>query len=244
MQVTSNLDERNEIPSSKLACDFLPILKQLKCCWPCMGFSDPNNDKITEEQLVKDLQAGETGSFEQLANLYQRKIYSLSFNLTRNAMDSQDVTQEVLLTLFRKGHTFQGKSAFSSWVYRITLNASYMKLRTRKREPAVSIDELLPSFNNSGFQQKKIQDWSENTESLLFDNETREVIQKAVDLLPDKEKIVFMLRDVEGLSTAKVGDILELTVPAVKSRLHRARLFLRKKLASYFEEYTIRKENK
>ena len=67
-----------------------------------MGFSDPNNDKITEEQLVKDLQAGETGSFEQLANLYQRKIYSLSFNLTRNAMDSQDVTQEVLLTLFRK----------------------------------------------------------------------------------------------------------------------------------------------
>ena len=119
-----------------------------------------------------------------------------------------------------------------------------MKLRTRKREPAVSIDELLPSFNNSGFQQKKIQDWSENTESLLFDNETREVIQKAVDLLPDKEKIVFMLRDVEGLSTAKVSDILELTVPAVKSRLHRARLFLRKKLANYFEEYTVRKENK
>ena len=209
-----------------------------------MGFSDPNNDKVTEEQLVKDLQAGETGSFEQLANLYQKKIYALSFNLTRNAMDSQDVTQEVLLTLFRKGHTFQGKSAFSSWVYRITLNASYMKLRTRKKEPAVSIDELLPSFNSSGFQQKKIQDWSENTESLLFDNETREVIQKAVDLLPDKEKIVFMLRDVEGLSTAKVGDILELTVPAVKSRLHRARLFLRKKLANYFEEYKVRKENK
>ena len=98
-----------------------------------MGFSDPTKDKATEEQLVKDLQAGEMGSFEQLANLYQKKIYSLSFNLTRNATDSQDVTQEVLLTLFRKGHTFQGKSAFSSWVYRITLNASYMKLRSRKK---------------------------------------------------------------------------------------------------------------
>jgi len=97
-----------------------------------MGFSDPTKDKATEEQLVKDLQAGEMGSFEQLANLYQGKIYSLSFNLTRNATDSQDVTQEVLLTLFRKWHTFQGKSAFSSWVYRITLNASYMKLRSRK----------------------------------------------------------------------------------------------------------------
>ena len=209
-----------------------------------MGFSDPTKDKATEEQLVKDLQAGEMGSFEQLANLYQKKIYSLSFNLTRNATDSEDVTQEVLLTLFRKGHTFQGKSAFSSWVYRITLNASYMKLRSRKREPNVSIDDLLPSFNKAGFQQEKIQDWSESTESLLFDNETRKVIQKAVDLLPDREKVVFILRDVEGLSTEKVGNILELTIPAVKSRLHRARLFLRKKLANYFGEYRTCKERK
>ena len=209
-----------------------------------MGFSDPTNDKAIEEQLVKDLQAGKTGSFEQLANLYQKKIYALSFNLTRNATDSQDVTQEVLLTLFRKGHTFQGRSAFSSWVYRITLNASYMKLRSRKREPSVSIDDLLPSFNKAGFQQEKIQDWSENTESLLFDNETREVIQKAVDLLPDKEKVVFILRDIEGLSTEKVSKILQLTIPAVKSRLHRARLFLRKKLANYFWEFKTRKESK
>jgi len=209
-----------------------------------MGFSEPTEDKVTEEQLVKDLQAGEMGSFEQLANLYQKKIYALSFNLTRNVTDSQDVTQEVLLTLFKKGHTFQGRSAFSSWVYRITLNATYMKLRTRKKEPNISIDELLPSFNGSGFQQEKIQDWSENTESLLFDNETREIIQKAVDLLPDKEKIVFLLRDVEGLSTEKVSGILELTVPAVKSRLHRARLFLRKRLANYFEEYKVHKETK
>ena len=209
-----------------------------------MGFSEPKEAKAEEEQLVKDLQAGKTESFERLATLFQKKIYALSFNLTRNAMDSEDVTQEVLLTLFKKIHTFQGKSAFSSWVYRITLNATYMKLRSRKRDQSISIEELLPSFNGSGFQQEKIQDWSENTESLLFDNETRETIQKAVDLLPEKEKIVFLLRDVEGLSTEKVGEVLELTVPAVKSRLHRARLFLRKKLADYFEEYKVRKETK
>ncbi|HAX47102.1 MAG TPA: RNA polymerase subunit sigma [Nitrospina sp.] len=209
-----------------------------------MGFSEPKEAKVEEEQLVKDLQAGKTESFERLATLFQKKIYALSFNLTRNAMDSEDVTQEVLLTLFKKIHTFQGKSAFSSWVYRITLNATYMKLRSRKKDQSISIEELLPSFNGSGFQQEKIQDWSENTESLLFDNETRETIQKAVDLLPEKEKIVFLLRDVEGLSTEKVGEILELTVPAVKSRLHRARLFLRKKLANYFEEYKVRKETK
>ncbi len=209
-----------------------------------MGFSEPKEAKAEEEQLVKDLQAGKTESFERLATLFQKKIYALSFNLTRNAMDSEDVTQEVLLTLFKKIHTFQWKSAFSSWVYRITLNASYMKLRSRKKDQSISIEELLPSFNGSGFQQEKIQDWSENTESLLFDNETRETIQKAVDLLPDKEKVVFLLRDVEGLSTEKVSEILELTIPAVKSRLHRARLFLRKKLANYFEEYKVRKETK
>ena len=119
-----------------------------------------------------------------------------------------------------------------------------MKLRSRKREQSISIEELLPSFNGSGFQQEKIRDWSENTESLLFDNEVRETIQKAVSLLPDKERIVFLLRDVEGLSTENVSEVLELTVPAVKSRLHRARLFLRKKLANYFDEYKIQKERK
>jgi RNA polymerase sigma-70 factor (ECF subfamily) len=159
-------------------------------------------------------------------------------------MDAQDVTQEVLLTLFRKINMFQGKSAFSSWVYRITLNTSYMKLRSKKKEPNISIDELMPSFNRAGFQQEKIQDWSENTESLMFNTEIRDVINKAVDLLPGKEKVVFLLRDVEGLSTEKTGEILNLTVPAVKSRLHRARLFLRKKLSYYFEEFSSRKAEK
>ena len=159
-------------------------------------------------------------------------------------MDAQDVTQEVLLTLFRKINMFQGKSAFSSWVYRITLNTSYMKLRSKKKEPNISIDELMPSFNRAGFQQEKIQDWSENTESLMFNTETRDVINKAVDLLPEKEKVVFLLRDVEGLSTEKTGEIMDLTVPAVKSRLHRARLFLRKKLSYYFEEFSSRKAKK
>ena len=119
-----------------------------------------------------------------------------------------------------------------------------MKLRSKKKEPKISIDELMPSFNGAGFQQEKIQDWSENTESLMFNAETRDVINKAVDLLPEKEKVVFLLRDVEGLSTEKTGEILNLTVPAVKSRLHRARLFLRKKLSYYFEEFSSRKAEK
>ena len=209
-----------------------------------MSFSQTKEDKATEEALVLDLQNGNLEAYDKIVKIYQKKIYGLSFNLTRNQMDAQDVTQEVLLTLFRKINMFQGKSAFSSWVYRITVNASYMKLRSKKKEPNVSIDELMPSFNSAGFQQEKIQDWSENTESLLFTKETRDVINKAVDLLPEKEKVVFLLRDVEGLSSEKAGEILDLTVPAVKSRLHRARLFLRKKLSNYFEEFSSKKVEK
>ena len=206
-----------------------------------MSFSQQKEDREFEEALVKDFQAGNLDAYDKIAELYQKRIYALSFNLMRNQMDAQDVVQEVLLTLFNKIHTFQGKSAFPSWVYRITLNSSYMKLRSKKKEPKISIDELLPSFNSAGFQQEKIQDWSENTESLLFTNETRGIINKAVDLLPEKEKVVFLLRDVEGLSTEKVSAVLDLTIPAVKSRLHRARLFLRKKLSGYFEEYNSQK---
>ena len=209
-----------------------------------MSFSQPKEDKKNEEALVRDLQNGNLEAYDKIVSIYQKKIYGLSFNLTRNQMDAQDVTQEVLLTLFRKINLFQGKSAFSSWVYRITVNACYMRLRNKKKEPNVSIDELMPSFNSAGFQQEKIQDWSENTESLIFTNETRNVINKAVDLLPEKEKVVFLLRDVEGLSSEKTGEILDLTVSAVKSRLHRARLFLRKKLSNYFEEFSSRKAEK
>jgi len=209
-----------------------------------MSFTKPKEDKKVEEALVREFQAGNRQAYDKIADIYQKKIYSLSYNLTRNQMDAQDVTQEVLLTLFRKINMFQGKSAFSSWVYRITLNSSYMKLRRKKKEPNISIDELMPLFNGAGFQQDKIKDWSENTESLMFTNESRNVIKNAVDLLPEKEKVVFLLRDVEGVSTEKTGEILDLTVPAVKSRLHRARLFLRKKLSNYFEEYTSRKAEK
>jgi RNA polymerase sigma-70 factor (ECF subfamily) len=201
-------------------------------------------EKEQDEMLVRDMKAGHMEAFDKIFELYQRKIYALSFNMTRNQMDAQDVTQEVLLTIYRKIDTFQGKSAFSSWVYRITLNATYMKLRTKKKEQYVSLDESLPNFNHAGFQNEKVSDWSKNTDSLLFSNETKGVIEKAVALLPEKEKVVFMLRDVEGLSTEKVGEILDLTVPAVKSRLHRARLFLRKRLSSYFDEYKTRSSKK
>lgn len=202
------------------------------------------SSKEVDNRLVQELKAGNIEAFDKIVELYQRKIYALSFNITRNQMDAEDVAQDVLLSIYKKIDTFQGKAAFSSWVYRITLNATYMKLRNKKKDKYVSLDEEYPAFNKSGFQTEKLLDWSGSTESLLFSNETKSVIEKAVNLLPEKEKVVFILRDVDGLSTEKVSEILELSIPAVKSRLHRARLFLRKKLSNYFEEYYGRGEKK
>jgi RNA polymerase sigma-70 factor (ECF subfamily) len=133
--------------------------------------------------------------------------------------------------------TFEGRSAFSSWVYRIAVNTSFMKLRTKRNQPELSLDSLLPQFYESGYQKQMTKDWSRKTEEALLNEESKKVIHKAIDKLPEKEKVVFILRDVEEISTERVGEILGLTVPAVKSRLHRARLFLRKKLSKYFEEF-------
>lgn len=192
--------------------------------------------KAEEEIIARKLIDGDYEAFDRFVKMYQRKIYALAFNLTHNQMDAQDVTQEVFLTIFRKAHTFQGKSAFSSWVYRVALNSVYMKLRSKKKDQSISIEDAFPSFNGAGYHQEVIRDWSENAESLMFSNETKKIIKGAVDQLPEKEKITFILRDVEGLSTEATAQTLGLSISAVKSRLHRSRLFLRKKLSGYFEE--------
>ena len=202
------------------------------------------SEKEIDAKLIAELKSGKLEAFDKIVERYQRKIYALSFNITRNQMDAEDVAQDVLLSIFRKIDTFQGKSAFSSWVYRITLNATYMKLRSKKKDKYVSLDEEYPAFNKSGYMFEKPFDWSTSAESLLFSNETKEMIGKAVNLLPEKERVVFILRDVNGLSTEKAGEILGLSVPAVKSMLHRARLFLRKKLSHYFDEFYGRGEKK
>jgi len=197
------------------------------------------NQKAEEEILAQKLIKGDVDAFDRFVEIYQKKIYALAYNMTHNQMDAQDVTQEVFLTIFRKAHTFQGKSAFSSWVYRVALNAVYMKLRSKKKDQSISVEDAFPSFNGAGYHQEVIRDWSESAESLMFSNETKNVIQSAVDQLPEKEKIAFLLRDVEGLSTEEAAEALDLSISAVKSRLHRARLILRKKLSGYFEEKQI-----
>ena len=115
----------------------------------------PAKKKDVDEELVEGLKNSDSEAFELLVKLYQKKIYALAFNMTHSQMDSQDVAQDVLLSIFRKVHTFQGNSAFSSWIYRVTLNAVYMKLRSKKKEQAVSLEDAFPAFNGSGYHQEK-----------------------------------------------------------------------------------------
>lgn len=189
-----------------------------------------------EKELVEGLKNKDIKAFEDFFNLYNKKIAGLIYKLTKNDSDTQDLVQEVFLKIFEKIHTFEGRSAFSSWVYRVAVNTAFMKLRAKKNQPQISLDSLLPQFYENGYQKKTVTDWSRKAEDQLLRKESIEVIHNAVEKLPEKEKVVFLLRDVEEIPTEKVGEILELSVPAVKSRLHRARLFLRKRLSRYFEE--------
>ena len=104
------------------------------------------DQKAEEEALARKLVKGDMEAFDRFVEIFQKKIYSLAYNMTNNQMDAQDVTQEVLLTVYRKANTFQGKSAFSSWVYRVALNTVYMKLRSKKKEQSISVEDSFPPF--------------------------------------------------------------------------------------------------
>jgi RNA polymerase sigma-70 factor (ECF subfamily) len=141
------------------------------------------------------------------------------------------VVQEVFLTVYEKAQMFRGHSAFSTWLYRITMNAALTKLRHRKRSEAVSLDDFLPRFGEDGRHlQRPVVDWSKDLERRLADEEVHRLLLRALDQLPPMDRTVVVLSDLEGHSDREIGAALGLSVGAVKARLHRARLFLRGKL--------------
>jgi len=150
-------------------------------------------------------------------------------------MDTEEVTQDVFLAVFEKIERFRGDSSFFTWVHRIAVNAALMRKRRDKSALDVPLDDVLPAFEDNGHIAMDVADWSPQASDPALQEETRRVIQAAVKRLDEKYQTVFILRDVEGFSTEETAQILEMGVPAIKSRLHRARLALRKELANYFE---------
>jgi RNA polymerase sigma-70 factor (ECF subfamily) len=187
----------------------------------------------TDTELVDQLKRGDASALRELVDRHSRKVYQLALKLTRNETDAEDVLQETFLRVFSRIETFRGEAAFSSWLYRIAANACFAKLGDRRKHDHLDIDDVHPEFEGSS--PPTINDWSRQPDTVLLSKEAADVLNGAIDQLPEDFRVVFLLRDVEGLSNAEVAEILDLSVPAVKSRLHRARLFLRKKLAGYFD---------
>lgn len=187
-----------------------------------------------DEELVAGLLRGEARAVEVLVDRYGGWIYRLASRLLSDARDAEEVTQDVLMAVVQKIGTFKREAAFSSWLYRIAANAAYERLRSRRSRPEVSIEPLLPVFDQEGRHVAPVLDWSKEVEDPAVADELRSALERGISQLPEEYRIVLLLRDVEGLTNEEVADALGLTVAAVKSRLHRARLALRPQLAQLF----------
>jgi RNA polymerase sigma-70 factor (ECF subfamily) len=205
------------------------------------GESTPSDiQTLPDEKLVElFITSKSEEAFEEVVRRYTDKIYRLALRITRDHHSAEEVVQEVFLTLSNRIDTFRGESRFSSWLYRVAANASYMRLRVEKKyESVVSLEDYVP-YDEDGRLKGRIEtkDWSEKPDEALLSKEAMEIIEKAVNELPEPYRVVFHLRDIEGYSNDEVSEILGLSVPALKSRLHRARLFLRDRLSDYFYEW-------
>lgn len=189
----------------------------------------------TDKQLVAMLQAGKSGAFEELVTRYETKAFNLAMRLTRNQEDAEEVLQDVFTTLYTKIAGFKGESAFSSWLYRIVVNSAFMKLRKRKQQTAVFLEDLSVTARQACLE--KDNHVVERSDAICINRQLNSALERAIAKLPKQYRAVFLLRDVDGMSNEETSEILGLTVPAVKSRLHRSRLMLRKRLQGVYQEY-------
>ena len=186
-----------------------------------------------ETALVALARHGDTHAFSELVEHYQRKIFRLAQNITQNREDAEDVLQETFLKAYEHLAEFEGHSKFYTWIVRIAVNEALMKLRKRKWDKTVWLDE--PVTVGEDAVAREIAVWEDNPEQRYSQEELREILDKAVNGLAPPYRTVFALRDMEGLSTEETAEALDLSIPAVKSRLLRARLQLRDKLTAFFK---------
>lgn len=191
-----------------------------------------------DADLVKRAQAGETRAFDELVRRYQDKVFRLTFKILRHDDDAAEATQDAFLSAFRGLKNFKAESTFSTWMYRIGTNAALMKYR-RRRDGHISYEQSQSSHEDA--EPLAIADWSAQPLDDLLDAETREILAREVEKLPANEREVFVLRDIMEQSNEHVAKELGLTVAAVKSRLHRARVHLRDRVNRYFREKLSRK---
>lgn len=185
-----------------------------------------------ESALIERLKTGDEEAFEAIFNLYSAKLYGVAQRILGEVADTEEVIQDVFWTVYRKAKFFRGNSQFSTWLYRLTVNAALGKIRRRKKNQEVEYEEYLPKFQSDGHHLvRPVVDWSETVEEQYAKQELQQLLAAALDELKPVDKSVVILSDLEDMSDREIARIVGLTVSAVKTRLHRARLFLRGKLA-------------
>jgi RNA polymerase sigma-70 factor (ECF subfamily) len=198
------------------------------------GTLEPQAEIHPDVALVERSKAGDTAAFEQLVRQYDRQIFRTAQHITQNREDAEDITQDVFFKAFQKLEQFQGNSKFSTWLVRIAVNESLMRLRKRKTSKTVSMDQDVET--SEGSIPRDFAEWRPNPEQNYSQSELAEILRKTIAGLPPGFRTVFTLRDIENLSTEETAEALGLSVPAVKSRLLRARLQLRERLSRYFRQ--------
>jgi RNA polymerase sigma-70 factor (ECF subfamily) len=188
---------------------------------------------IDETTLVAQAREGDASAFGELVRRYEGKIFRLAQHVTQNREDAEDVLQETFMKAYEHLDQFQGNSKFYTWIVRIAVNQALMKLRRRKTDKSVSLDETIDTGEDT--MVREIAAWDEDPEERFSREELGEILDTAVQSLEPPYRSVFVLRDVDELSTEETAEALGLSVPAVKSRLLRARLQLREKLTRYFK---------
>ena len=192
---------------------------------------------VSDEDLVARARTKDFAAFEELVDRYEDKIFRLAFRFVRNETEAKEIVQDTFLLVWRKQDTFKGDSQFGSWLYRVATNTALMRLRAQRRHPEISTEELpIDYLDNYGQLPPAGENWAKRPDDELQSDELRRRIQKAVDELPEIYRTVFIIRDVEGLSTEETAEVLEISIPTVKTRLHRARLALRDAITRYFDQ--------
>ena len=192
------------------------------------------NEQHPDVALIERVRGGDVSAYDTLVRKYERQLFRIAQHITQNREDAEDVMQDAFLKAYEKLDQFQGNSKFYTWLVRIAVNESLMRLRKRRTGRLVSIDEDLQT--EEGSMPRDFADWEPNPEQNYSQAELAEILRKTIQGLPQGFRVVFVLRDVEGLSTEETAETLGLSIPAVKSRLLRARLQLRERLTRYFRK--------
>jgi RNA polymerase sigma-70 factor (ECF subfamily) len=196
----------------------------------------PGTRVDADADLVEALRREEPDAADRLVERFGDRVYRLAMRITGLNEDAEEAAQDALWTAARKIHMFKGESAFGSWLYRITANAAYQKLRTRRQKSSeIALEDVLPSLDGDGHHFEPMDDWSNRVDEQALQGELRQVLTEAIEALPPDYRTALVLHDVEGVSNPDIAEALGISLPAVKSRVHRSRLFVRKRLSDYLK---------